>query len=185
VTDVRIRPALRISADLVITVVLVVLFAAALLTTTGWPFRTALFPMIVSGAALLLSLGYLGTLLLRRSEPRSTGEADPPDETDESDEDAITIEAEEAEEDADYVFATAGRSAWAATLAWFVAFFAALYVLGLLIAAPLFSFCYLRFSARRSWLSSLVYALVVLVAVYLAFESLLTIPIPPALWQQS
>ncbi|MCI2418389.1 tripartite tricarboxylate transporter TctB family protein [Saccharopolyspora sp. K220] len=155
--------------DLVITAVLVLLFGAALLATTAWPFRTALFPTIVSGAALLLSLAHLATLLLRRRR------AEPAEQQREA----------AADGDVDYVFATAGRRAWTAALAWAAAFFVALYVVGLLIAAPLFSFCYLRFAARRSWLFSLVYAAVVLAAIYLAFEFVLTIPIPAAVWEQS
>jgi MFS family permease len=179
-TEVRApKAATRISADLVITVVLVVVFAAALLATTGWMFRTALFPMIVSGTALLLGLSHLATLLLSRSRRHDADEPESPGPT------AIVIEADDADHDADYVFATAGRRAWIGALAWIGAFFLGLYVLGLIIAAPLFSLCYMRFSARWSWLLSIVYALVVLVAIYLAFEGVLTIPIPSAVWEQS
>ncbi|MGP4019299.1 tripartite tricarboxylate transporter TctB family protein [Saccharopolyspora sp. 5N708] len=158
------------NTDLVITAVLVLVFGAALLATGAWPFRTALFPTIVSGVALLLSLAHLATLLWHR---RRADPVEPEAPTD------------AADGDVDYVFATAGRRAWVAALGWAAGFFVALYLLGLLIAAPLFALCYLRFGARRSWLFSVVYAAVVLAGIYLAFEFVLTIPIPTAVWEQS
>lgn len=164
------------STDLVISICLAVLFAAALLATLGWPFQTALFPMIVSGAALLLGLAHIAALLVRyfRGGQRVAAHAED-----------VPLDEEDADHDLGYMFATAGKRAWTAALGWSAAFFLGMYLLGLLLAAPLFSFAYLRFSARKSWLFSVVYAIVILVALYLAFDQLLTIPIPAAIWEQS
>lgn len=178
-TEARSRePGSPAPADLIINVVLVAVFGVALLATTGWPLQTALFPMIVSGTGLLLVLGHLAVPMLGRARRHATVEPA-------SAEPAVTIEADDADQDAEYVFASAGKRAWGAALAWTGAFFLALYAFGLLITAPLFSLCYLRFSARKSWPLSIAYALVLLIAIYLTFEYLLTIPVPASLWERS
>jgi hypothetical protein len=178
-TEARSRePGSPAPADLIINVVLVAVFGVALLATTGWPLQTALFPMIVSGTGLLLVLGHLAVPMLGRARRHATVEPA-------STEPAVTIEADDADQDAEYVFASAGKRAWGAALAWTGAFFLALYAFGLLITAPLFSLCYLRFSARKSWPLSIAYALVLLIAIYLTFEYLLTIPVPASLWERS
>jgi hypothetical protein len=189
-TEARSRePGSPAPADLIINVVLVAVFGVALLATTGWPLQTALFPMIVSGTGLLLVLGHLAVPMLGRARRHATVEpasAEPAVTVEPaSAEPAVTIEADDADQDAEYVFASAGKRAWGAALAWTGAFFLALYAFGLLITAPLFSLCYLRFSARKSWPLSIAYALVLLIAIYLTFEYLLTIPVPASLWERS
>jgi len=56
---------------------------------------------------------------------------------------------------------------------WLIALIAAAYFLGLLPAALLFMFCFLRFFSRKSWLTSATVSTVFFTVIYLLFHSLL------------
>ena len=168
-------------ADLVITVVLLALFGWAFLDAADWSFRAALFPRIVTGAGFVFCAVKLvqGLLALVRGRATATAPA--------LDHEPLpaggTHEDEAAgEEDVEYVFATAGARNWAMALGWVFGFFVLLYVAGLFITAPIFSLLYLRFGGRQSWKVSVVYAVVVGVVLYLAFEVALGISTPPGLF---
>jgi hypothetical protein len=156
--------------DLVLTLGLLAVFAVAFLTATEWSVKAGLFPRLVTGLGVVLAVLHVVLLLLRS---RTAGVA-PVTESVEAD--------DEADLDVEYVFAHAGGRAWAAALAWIASFFIGLYVVGLFVAAPLFALIYLRFSARRSWLFSAVYAVVTGVVLYLAFEVALRLQVPPGLF---
>jgi hypothetical protein len=164
-------------ADVVLTVLLLGLFAWAFLDAGQWSFRAALFPRIVTAAGFffcVLKLVQLGTHL-RRARAGVVPDHDPVPA-------GGTHEDEEnEEEDVEYVFATAGRRAWSAALAWVALFFVLLYVGGLYLTAPVFSLLYLRFGGGQSWKVSVVYAVVVGVVLYVAFEVLLGIAVPEGL----
>jgi hypothetical protein len=166
--------------DLVLTLVLTAVFATAFWTALEWSFRAGLFPRMVTGLGLGLSVLQLVVLLTgaRRRPPTVQPPAAPqpaelPEPTEADDEANLEVE---------YVFAHAGGRAWARSLAWIAAFFVSLYVLGLLITAPLFSLAFLRFSARVSWWASVLYAVVIGGVLYLAFEVALRLPVPPGLF---
>ncbi|MGY1815121.1 tripartite tricarboxylate transporter TctB family protein [Blastococcus sp. SYSU D00820] len=159
-------------ADAVISVVLAAVFTAALLTAMEWGERAGLFPRIVTTAGLVLSVLHL-LLVLARWALRAPAAAAPP---------AVrTGDEEEDVDDVEYIFATAGTGAWLRSLAWVAAFFVGLYVVGLLVTAPVFALLYLRFSARTSWLVSGVYAVVTAALLYGVFELALELPTPPGL----
>ncbi|TQN40879.1 tripartite tricarboxylate transporter TctB family protein [Blastococcus colisei] len=155
--------------DLVVSLGLGALFANAFLISTDWSVRAGLFPRMVTGLGMALALLHVIMLVLRArtAAPAVEQRVDADDE---------------AEEDVEYVFAHAGGRAWAGSLAWVAAFFVGLYVLGLFVTAPLFAFGYLRFSVRRSWVFSLVYAVAVFAVLYLAFELALQLQVPPGLF---
>ncbi|SEK92896.1 Tripartite tricarboxylate transporter TctB family protein [Blastococcus sp. DSM 46786] len=166
------RPADTV-ADLVLTVLLLALFAWAYLETSGLPPTAALFPRMVTGAgfvltALLLLQSLVGLRKERSPAPAAGGDGAEVEELD--------------DDDAEYVFQTAGARRWAEAIGWCVGFFVLLYVAGLFVTAPVFSFLYLRFAGRRTWLLSTVYALVVGAVLYVAFELLLAVPTPPGLF---
>jgi hypothetical protein len=155
--------------DIVLSLGLAALFANAFWIATEWSVRAGLFPRMVTGLGLILSLLHVALLLLRARTPVPVVEE--------------RVDADdEAEGDVEYVFAHASGRAWAGSLAWIAAFFVGLYVVGLFVIAPLFALTYLRFSVRRSWVFSVAYAAVTFAVLYLAFEVALQLPVPPGLF---
>jgi hypothetical protein len=148
-------------ADVVVTVLLLALFVWAFLDAGQWSFRAALFPRLVTAAGIALTTLLLAQVLLRLWRPAPSpdaGDADP---------DAV-----------EYVFRTAGPRRWASALGWVAAFFVLLYVTGLYVTAPVFSLLYLRFAGKRTWIFSAIYAIVIAVVLYVAFELALGVPTP-------
>ena len=69
-------------------------------------------------------------------------------------------------------------------MAWIVGFFVAIVLLGFLIAVPLFVFLYVKLQGREGWGGSLVLALVVWGVFYGLLDRLLHLPFPDG-WIQS
>jgi hypothetical protein len=63
-------------------------------------------------------------------------------------------------------------------LTWGIAFFAALWALGLAVTIPLFAFVYLRRAAREAWPKAAAYALLAWLFVEVSFVRLLHVPLP-------
>lgn len=170
-TDTSDRPPV---ADLVLGAGVLLLFVAALLETFEWSFRTALFPRVVTVAGALFSLFFLLTAAWARySSGRrhaTAAAAGGPGEL--FDEDDVH------DQDVEYVYATAGKAAWAQALAWVALFIVLLWVTGLFVTAGVFAFAYLRWGASRSWLFAAVYAVVMTGVLYLALAHLLVVPVP-------
>ncbi|MCF6736514.1 hypothetical protein E9565_15355 [Blastococcus sp. KM273129] len=157
------------TADIVLSLVLAALFANAFWTAMEWSVKAGLFPRMVTGLGVLLTLLHVAVLLLKARTPVPVVEK--------------RVDADdEAEGDVEYVFAHAGGRAWARSLAWIAAFFVGLYIFGLFVIAPLFALTYLRFSARTSWVFSVAYAAATFAVLYLAFEVALQLPVPPGLF---
>jgi hypothetical protein len=189
--DTRRRVRSETVADLVLTVLLMALFAWGYLEANEWSDRAALFPHLVCGSMFVLSGLQLAVVLLRlRRELKGadTEGSDAPAHDASGHLPAGLVaephgnEDDVNEDDVEYVFQTAGARRWSAALGWIAAFFVLLYVAGLYITAPLFSLLYLRFAGRRTWLLSVIYAAVVGLVLYLAFEVALSIPTPPGLF---
>lgn len=66
-------------------------------------------------------------------------------------------------------------------LAWFAAFFASVWLLGLLASIVLVTVAYLRLAAREPWPRVALYAVAVLAGVYLLFDQTLHIRLPAGL----
>jgi uncharacterized transporter YbjL len=165
---VRRRPSPETVADVVITVLLLALFAWAFLQAGQWSFRAALFPRIVTAAGVVLAALHLAQVLLRLWRPAAP--VDAPAEPD-GDPDAV-----------EYVFRTAGPRRWASALGWVAGFFVLLYLTGLYVTAPVFSLLYLRFAGKRTWIFSAIYAIVGAVVLYVAFDLALGVPTPSGLF---
>jgi Tripartite tricarboxylate transporter TctB family len=160
----RRRPSPEAVADVVVTVLLLALFAWAFLEAGQWSFRAALFPRLVTGAGVVLAALHLVQVLLRLWRPVPSpdpGGADP--------------------DEVEYVFRTAGGRRWASALGWVAGFFVLLHVTGLYVTAPVFSVLYLRFAGKRTWIFSAIYAIVIAVVLYVAFELALGVPTPSGL----
>jgi hypothetical protein len=167
--------------DVVGTLLLLVVFAYALIASFGWPFRTAFFPQFVSGAGILfavLKLAGFGVAALRGRAAAAVIEPEVPVIGDT----ALVNEEEEDDRSVEYVFATAGRGAWAVSLGWIAGFFVLLYVAGVFIAVPVFTFAYLKVSGGAGWLGAAIYAVVAWLVLWLAFSVLLTVPMPTGLF---
>ena len=165
----RILPALRrlLSVDIAITAGFLAVGVVVLLQARGWPFRAGLFPLAASSLLLGLALlklvldvaipGHPATTILRQ------GSAE---------------EEKAAETDLIDVFFTASRADWLSALGWMAAFFVMLWLLGSLVAVPLFALIYLLLVSRESMLLAGSYALVSWAFVYWLFDRLLHVPLP-------
>jgi hypothetical protein len=175
----RRRPSSQAVADVVITVLLLALFGWGFLEANRWSFQAALFPHFVTGAAFVLGVLHLVQVLLRlwRETNAAPAVVEPG-----AAEDAEDAEDAADPDDVEQLFRTAGARRWASALGWVAAFFVLLYVAGLFITAPVFSLLYLRFAGNRKWIFSLIYAIVIGVMLYLAFELALGVPTPPGLF---
>ena len=169
-------------ADVVLGVGTLVLFALALLETFEWSFRTALFPRMVTIAGCALTLGFLVWCAVagrRRAEPPAAAPGTP--KVDEADGQELVGEDDEHDHDVEYVFATAGRAAWAQALGWVAFFVVLLWVTGLFITSALFAFSYLRWGAGRSWRLAAIYAVGMSGVLYLGLAVILTVSVPEGL----
>jgi hypothetical protein len=184
-------------ADLVLATLLLALFGWAFLEAADWSFKAALFPRIVTGIGFVFSALLVVQALLRVVRGRRTSGAGAPVTSPagpiapvpaatprESVAQAAgtTTEDDANEDDVEYVFQTAGARRWTEAIAWVAGFFVLLYVAGLFVTAPVFSLLYLRLAGKRSWLFSAVYAAVAGAVLYVAFELLLGLPVPPGLF---
>ena len=179
-------------------------FTLGYVAAQDWPFRAALFPMIVATFGVLLSVLRLLGLALETVRGRRASAPDPPvapapavavspqvateetrrpaAEADQQEEapSQVTLVDDEAEEDSSMedAFASAGGRAWVAALLWIVAFFVAFFILGVFIAVPVFALVYLRTAGKASWLAAVLYALVTGAFIYLLFRVVLFLPLP-------
>jgi len=150
-------------ADLPITIGFLVVGGAVVFEARGWPFRTAIFPLTTGAILLGLSLIKLAAAARTFSAsarasarpPRTMTEIDIPD-----------------------VFATATRREWLSAIGWMAAFFLTFWLLGALIAVPLFALVYLLAVPRSSPVLAGVYALASWAFVYGLFGRLLRLPLP-------
>jgi hypothetical protein len=159
-------------ADIPITVGLLVMGAIVLFEARGWPFRTAVFPLATGMILVALSLAKLLAGPLKRF-----ASADPPYVP----EDHVGRVPRSGPADIDEipdVFATASRREWLSAIGWMAAFFVALWLLGALIAVPLFAVVYLLAVPRSSPVLAGVYALASWAFVYGLFGRLLRLPLP-------
>ncbi len=161
------RPARRLPlADLLLTAALLAIFAGGFAIARAWSFETGVFPLMVTALGAGLAVLHLVVLLVRRPAPdlRPHGE-----------------DAEIESMDVEYVFEHAGPALWLHSLAWIGGFLVLMYLAGIFVAGPVFTVLYLRFSARASWVLSVVYAAVVGILLYLAFVVFLNLPTPEGL----
>ncbi|MCZ2813950.1 tripartite tricarboxylate transporter TctB family protein [Modestobacter sp. VKM Ac-2979] len=142
-----------VSADFILSAVLLCVFAAAFVGATNWSFDAKIFPMIVSGVGMVLTL--LKMALALRPPSAAAGSAAHTVSGVE-----LTDEDDEADEALEYVFETASRTDWLRVLGWAGGFFLAFFLVGAIPSILVFTVLYLFFEARATWLVLVVYALV-------------------------
>lgn len=159
-----------VSADFIISAVLLLVFAAAFIAAQAWPFDAKIFPLIVSGLGMALALLKM-VLALRPTRATAAPVAHTVAGVE------LTDEDDESDEALEYIFESATRADWIRVLGWAGGFFLAFFLVGAIPAILVFTVLYLRFEARTSWLVAVVYALVVSGLLY-AVQELLNILLP-------
>jgi TctA family transporter len=158
-------------ADVPIALGFLLVAAWVLYQASGWPFRTAVFPLATGGLLLAFAVAKLSHSLagraLHRVEARPADPLGPPHLPRLQEEDALPD-----------VFATASRTEWLSALAWMAAFFLLLWLVGALVAVPLFAALYLLAAARGSIVLAGTYALASWLFIYGLFDRALRVPLP-------
>ena len=174
-------------ADLPITIGFLVVGGAVVFEARGWPFRTAIFPLTTGAILLGLSLIKLAaaarTFTVRETacetvRETAASEADRPGGPPKLYAEAEGPPRTMTEIDIPDVFATATRREWLSAIGWMAAFFLTFWLLGALIAVPLFALVYLLAVPRSSPVLAGVYALASWAFVYGLFGRLLRLPLP-------
>ena len=148
----------RWAPDLAFALVLVAVFAYATVTAVSYPEGAKLFPLAIAVPSLVLAV------LLVVMSVRSRGTTVPPKPPDPDDDPTLTPNEQ------------ARRTAEIA--AWFLGIFAAVYLLGFLVAIPVSAIAYMRFAAREGWVSSIAVAALCWSVVFGVFDRLLHVPLP-------
>jgi hypothetical protein len=174
----------------VLTALLLAFFAGAYALSLGWPYRSALFPRLVSATGVLLTVLHLIALAVRGRRAAAAlgtatppaaaalGTATPPAAAALGTATPPASDDEDEEHGVEYVFASAGGRAWSAALAWIAGFFASLWLLGAAPTVPAFALLYLRLAGGTSWRAAAVYAVGAGVAVSAVLGRLLSVPLP-------
>jgi hypothetical protein len=157
------EPVTRVRADIPITIGFLIVSALVLAQARSWPFRTGVFPLIIGAVLFGLAVTKLGTMLgaVDTSLVGRVARSGPAEEPDLPD-----------------VLATASRAQWISATGWMAAFFVTLWLLGALVAVPLFALAYLLVVSRRSPVLAGGYALVSWLFVYGLFDRALNVPLP-------
>jgi putative tricarboxylic transport membrane protein len=123
----------RLSYGALFSFGMIVVFAAALWPALSWPERARIFPIVIFGPLLVLSVANFIKDLRRRPWTESLKQA-----IDEAGIDEATFRKRTRE-----------------ILGWVVVFFLALWLLGFPVGIPLATFVYLKLAARESWTTSI------------------------------
>jgi hypothetical protein len=140
----------RRGGALIVAVAVLVVFAYALYETQTWSTRSRTYGIGVAALGLGLAAIQVGREALRLRQPPLARRA------------------------AHLYDAPVGLSA----VGWAAAFYASLWLAGLVATVPLFAAVYLRLGARTGWPLALGYAAAAGIFVYAVFVSLLHIPLP-------
>ena len=141
-------------ASLALSILLMIVSGYGVIAATAWPWKAALFPLVIGIPLFCLAAGEaLWTLF-----------GSPP-----------------ASEEARDFQLSIGKDTLRRTLVasgWILAFFAAIVLLGFPIAIPLFVFLYLKLQGREGWVVSIVMTAAVWGVFYGLFDLLLHLPFP-------
>jgi hypothetical protein len=144
--------------DLAFALVLIAVFAYATVTALSYPEGAKLFPLAIAIPSFVLAV------VLAVSSLRARGTIAPPQPADPDDDPTLTPEER--------------RRRTSAIALWILGIFAAVYLLGFLVAIPISAAAYLRFAARESWALSAGIAAVCWALVFGVFDRLLHLPLP-------
>jgi hypothetical protein len=147
----------RWAGEFAFALVLVAVFVYATVTALTFPEGAKLFPLAIAVPSLVLAVLLVVISLSARR----------------------TTVVPAADADADAPLAPEERLRRTAEIgAWFLGIFAAVYLLGFLVAIPVAALAYLRFAAREGWLTSTAIAALCWALVFGVFDRLLHVPLP-------
>ena len=173
-----------VKSDLIGAAIATVIFMIALVMTFEWSDKAAMFPRIITGSGLFFSVLYGLGLIVKWRRAKKPGyvershlsveervHGNVQEHNPDANED---LESEEVE----YIFATAGRKAWLHALGWVAIFLVLTVLLGLFVASAIFAFTYLRWGGRRTWLFSIIYAVILPTFLIVLFRVVLFVSTP-------
>jgi TctA family transporter len=172
----RVEPTATHRADVPITLGFFLLAVWVLYQASSWPFRTSVFPLATGALLLVLVLlklfSHVGRVLpaVPAAHARAVGwESGPADPKSPShmQEDVVPD-----------IFAAASRLEWLSAFTWMATFFVLLWLVGALVAVPLFALVYLLVAARQSVVLAGTYALASWLFIYGLFDRALRVPLP-------
>lgn len=143
-------------ASIGLSIGVLVVSGYAVFAATGWPWKAALFPLAIGVPLFCLAATELLWAWLGTEQEQDSMEL------------ALSTDA------------AAGRRV-ALAAGWMLAFFAAIILLGFMVAVPLFVFLYLKLQAGEGWAMSIGLTLIVFGAFYGLFDALLHLPFPAGL----
>ena len=147
-----------------------IVIAVAVITAAEWRWDTRLFPWVVGIPALVLALWQL-VADFRGSRPRVDSEEGAPQAL-------VDVPVDQSVSEA-VRFKRTLRS-----MAWVFGFVLGIWLLGFLVAIPLFVFFYLKWEARAATPMAIVLALMTEVFVWAVFDALMHLAWPEAaLWE--
>lgn len=149
-----------------LSIFITIIIAIAVATATRWSWDTRLFPLAIGIPALLMAI-YQLIVEFKHSRQREGVEHDPPPQIMD-----ISIDQSIPKE------VVARRTAVA--LAWIFSLVLAIWLLGFLIATPLFVFFYLRYEARATHPMAVLVAAVTLLFIWGLFDQILHTAWPDA-----
>jgi hypothetical protein len=154
---------MRVDPSLLLSLLVMGVSAGAVLGATAWPWKAALFPLVIGIPVFLLAAAEFCVAALGRAAPTEAQAVD-------------FVPSTHADP------ALARRRA-ATTFGWLVAFALLIVALGFSLAIPLFVLVYLRLHAREGWARSLILSVVAWASVQGLFVRLLNLPFPEG-WVQ-
>jgi Tripartite tricarboxylate transporter TctB family len=129
---------MRYSPRMLFTLGILIVSGYAVITSSAWPLTMSLFPWIVGIPVFILSLIQLGMEIYRS---RSAGGLQKEDTGD------LQVDLSMSGR---VVAIRAGRF-----FGWLLGFFFCVWILGFFIAVPLYTFLYLKYEAKESWILSI------------------------------
>jgi hypothetical protein len=148
-------------AETIFCFLVLVAVAIALYSSLRWSQRAGLFPWIVLWPTLALLLWQLFDDVRGKTAPPTT---------------VVGDQGEAAELDIAELTSAEMTRRGLIVVAWILGFFAAIWALGWSIGGAIVTAAYLRVGGRESWPVSIIYAVVVFLAVEILFRNLLNIP---------
>lgn len=152
----------KFSGQHAMTLCLALISIGVIVSALRWPFKTALFPVIIGGCALILALAELSMSVYETTGGR----------TKKKKQEAMDFKFSE-----DVDPAVAKRRTWTA-FGWIIGFFILIVLLGFVIGIPLYVFLYIKFHGRESWLVSILMTVGAWIFFWGLFIWLLDTPMP-------
>jgi hypothetical protein len=141
------------TAGIGLSVAVMIVSGYAVFAATAWPWKAALFPLVIGIPLFCLATTELLWTLLGAPPQAAANEVE------------LSTDA-------------AARRRVLQVAGWMLAFFAAIALLGFPIAVPLFVFLYLRLQGGEGWIMSIVITVATSAVFYGLFDALLHLPFP-------